>query len=689
MTHSDPESNSSLLSQLEQLRSNLLAAENRYESILDAASDCIITLDVQFQIQSWNREAELSLGWLRDEAIGQDFFQVVVCKIDREKLQHSFQQIALDAATKFEDALVSTRMIEQDTCVLHKQGTQYNVHMKVTLLAKAGPHAYSVVFRQFAGRTPAMETLLRKEAEIRSLVQFTAEGIYVLDLDGHCTFANNACAELLGYHSPSELIGQPMHDLIHHTDGHGKRIPREQCRIYSSFLEGVGVHLEEEILWKKDGSSFPVEVWSTPMLRDDELVGSVVTFIDISLRHSRQLAQMRAHRALEQQVGTRDQQLAQAEDRLAMALTRANIGLWDWNATTNQVYFSPTYKTQLGFPADTDWRDFDAWKSRIHPDDVDAALERVDEYFARKSKDYRSKFRMQCSDGSYRWFLAQGNADFDGDGQPQRVMGVHVDITDQVHSEQELQRLNNALAVSNDALRESNFELQQFAAVASHDLQAPLRAISGFAQYLHDDYLGQLDATADDYINRIVRNAQRMQRLIDDLLAFSQAESRVTSYDTINLDDIFDDAVGLLQSAIQSSRAKVTREDLPTVNADPVQMTQLFQNLVGNGVKYQDGISPSVHVSVKHDDNDWIFAVQDNGIGIDPAHHERVFEIFRRLHTQAVYTGSGLGLALCRRIVTRHGGRIWVESKLDCGSTFYFTIPRFGKEPPNVEAGES
>lgn len=232
-----------------------------------------------------------------------------------------------------------------------------------------------------------------------------------------------------------------------------------------------------------------------------------------------------------------------------------------------------------------------------------------------------------------------------------------------------------ALAKANDALEQSSVQLQQFAYIASHDLQAPLRGIAGFAQFLQQDYGGKLDDTADEYIEQIVLGAQRMQQLINDLLAYSRVESRGRAIAPIELANVFDEVVEVHQTEIEEAGSTVTRGELPTVMGDAAQLSQLFQNLVSNAVKYHAEEAPCVHVSAERNGNSWIFCVRDNGIGIEAKHHERIFEIFRRLHTQEQYPGTGIGLAVCRRIVSRHGGRIWVESELGNGSTFYFTLP--------------
>jgi PAS domain S-box-containing protein len=222
----------------------------------------------------------------------------------------------------------------------------------------------------------------------------------------------------------------------------------------------------------------------------------------------------------------------------------------------------------------------------------------------------------------------------------------------------------------------SNKELEQFAYVASHDLQEPLRMVSSYTQLLAERYKDQLDDKARQYIDYAVDGAVRMQRLINDLLVYSRVHSRGAAPVATDSHAVLGEALANLTAAIGESGALVTNDDLPTVVADPTQLLQLFQNLVGNAIKFRGPAPPRVHVSARDLGHEWIFTVQDNGIGIDPQYASRLFVIFQRLHTRQEYPGTGIGLALCRRVVERHGGRIWFESEPGKGSTFFFTFPK-------------
>jgi PAS domain S-box-containing protein len=254
-------------------------------------------------------------------------------------------------------------------------------------------------------------------------------------------------------------------------------------------------------------------------------------------------------------------------------------------------------------------------------------------------------------------------------GKIEGIVCVAQDITDLKQAEQALKQRAEELA-------RSNKELEQFAYVASHDLQQPLRMITSFTQLLARRYKDKLDSEADEFIRYAVEGGSRMQLLINDLLAYSRVGSRGKPFAPTDCTKLAAEAVANLKLAIEESHAAVTSDGLPTVMADGSQLRQVFQNLLDNAVKFrQKDVPLQVHIFVKRQDSEWVFAIRDNGIGIDPKHFNRLFVIFQRLHTEAEYPGTGIGLAICKKTIERHGGRIWVESQPGQGSTFYFAIP--------------
>ncbi|WP_020681838.1 PAS domain S-box protein [Marinobacterium rhizophilum] len=249
------------------------------------------------------------------------------------------------------------------------------------------------------------------------------------------------------------------------------------------------------------------------------------------------------------------------------------------------------------------------------------------------------------------------------------VLAAIIDLTERQRA------ADAALQRTNEALERSNIELQRFAYVASHDLQTPMRNVASFVELLQSSYTDQLDAQANDWIRRIVQSVKQLQTLVRDLLEYSRVDSQAHPFTRVPGRAVFDAAVTLLESSIRESGAQVSCGELPVLTGDRSQLVQLLINLIGNSLKYRGNEAPKIRIEADRLDAEWRLMVQDNGIGIDPRYHDRIFEIFERLHDQRSHPGSGIGLAVCRRVVHRHGGRIWVESEPGTGSRFYFTIP--------------
>ncbi|HEY9885444.1 MAG TPA: ATP-binding protein, partial [Thermosynechococcaceae cyanobacterium] len=317
-----------------------------------------------------------------------------------------------------------------------------------------------------------------------------------------------------------------------------------------------------------------------------------------------------------------------------------------------------------------------------------------------------------------RWVSATYLPDINQQGAVQGYFALIADITDRKLAEQAILHMNEALEIKveerttalkelNDELVNSNRELEQFAYIASHDLQEPLRAVIGYTQLLMQDYQTHFDASAQQYAEYIVDGGKRMQQLIQDLLHYSRVGTRDLVFAPIDCNVVLDQVLSNLQVAIADRQALVTSDPLPTVTVDKLQLTQLLQNLIGNAIKFCRDDAPRVHISARragegeaqkaqgeqreHEGGDsentqletsphppkttWLFSVHDNGIGIKPRYLERIFEIFKRLHTRTEFPGTGIGLAVCKKIVDRHGGHIWAESQPGNGTTFYFTLP--------------
>jgi PAS domain S-box-containing protein len=307
------------------------------------------------------------------------------------------------------------------------------------------------------------------------------------------------------------------------------------------------------------------------------------------------------------------------------------------------------------------------WMGYVHPDDLRAYCEKFEgAYHARGHFD--TQLRMRRKDGEYRWMKSSGVPRFEPDGTFMGYVGSTIDITD-------LKRAEQKLAETAADLVRSNAELEQFAYVSSHDLQEPLRTISNYVDLLADRLNSRLDGETLQFLRFIQEGSHRALQLIRELLAFASIGAKDEALDETSLDELLDKALENLRSAMQESGAVIRRGTMPVLKVNSFQIVQLFQNLLSNAIKYRGKEPPEIDIRCRRENGQWTFSVSDNGIGIDPQYSEHIFMIFKRLHARSRYPGTGIGLAICKKIVQHHGGSIWVDSHPGRGSTFHFRLP--------------
>ncbi|MBI4563133.1 MAG: PAS domain-containing protein [Planctomycetes bacterium] len=363
-----------------------------------------------------------------------------------------------------------------------------------------------------------------------------------------------------------------------------------------------------------------------------------------------------------------EEAVKRSEARLLEAQELSLVGNWEWDVVKNRVIWSDALMRIYGLTPEMFKGTYEGFLERVHPDDREPVAKMVERSY-RDHTPFSFDHRIVRPDGTVRTLQALGKVVTDADGNVVRLVGTGQDITERKNMEEELIR--------------SNTELERFAYVASHDLQEPLRMVASFVQLLARRYRGTLDEDADEFIRYATEGAVRMQTLIQDLLGYSRLGTPLKALEPTDCGAALNQALGNLKNAIVEYGAIVTFDPLPTLMADPSQIAQLFQNLISNAVKFRGSQPPRVHVSALLKGGEWIFSVRDNGIGIDPKYNERIFMMFQRLHPRDTYPGTGIGLAICKKIVERHRGRIWVESQAGQGATFFFTIPS-GAEAPDA-----
>ncbi|MBP7146415.1 MAG: PAS domain S-box protein [Acidobacteria bacterium] len=564
--------------------------------------------------------------------------------------------IGRDDNELYDDPVLGRAIMENDRRIMDSGQTQT---VEETTPGRDGPRVYlstKTPFRDAGGRVVGIvgqsrDITERKRAEEalresvdkhRSAFANAAIGFAMTDPDGKFVDANPAYCRLTGY-TLDELRDLSLQRLFHSADA------AQNLQLIDGMLRGeIADFVIENRYVRKDGGA----VWvrkSVAVVRTTEGAPRwlVALVEDVTQRK-------RAEEALQE-----------SRNDLDRAQEVGQIGSWRLDVRSNVLRWSDENHRIFGIPKGTPLT-YDTFLGCVHPDD----RQYVDESWSDglKGEPYDIEHRIVV-DGQVKWVRERAYLEWDETGGLLGGFGITQDITERKAAEQELRR-------TTDELRRSNEELRQFGYAASHDLQEPLRMVTSFLRLLEQRYDGQLDAKAREYIRFAVDGAARMSQLISDLLEYNRVERAPRELKPTDTAAALADALANVRAAIADADATVTVDPLPTVKCDRTQLTLLFQNLVGNAVKFR---SPqrrcTVHVGARRTKGEWEFSVRDNGIGIDPRHRDNLFVIFQRLHARESYPGTGIGLAICKKIVERHGGRIWLTSVVGEGTTFCFTLP--------------
>jgi PAS domain S-box-containing protein len=609
----------------------------KYSGLLEAAPDAMVVVNQGGKIVRLNVQAEKQFGYRHDELVGRQVKDIIP--------QGFAERLIADGTRTAAEALAQQIGTGIELYGRRKNGSDFPIEIMLSPLESAEGVLVTAAIRDISLRKDAEKHLAQMEGRYRGLLEAAPDAMVVVNQSGEIVLLNVQAEKQFGYRR-DELVGQKVKNII--PEGFAERLIADGTRTAAEALAqqiGTGIELYGR---RKNGSDFPIEIMLSPLESAD---GILVTAAirDISVRKDA------------------EKHLAQMEGRYRGLLEAAPDAMVVVNQSGEIVLLNVQAEKQFGYRRD------ELVGQKVKNIIPEGFAERLVADALRSAED---ALAQQIGTGIELNGRRKNGSDFpieimlspleSADGT--LVTAAIRDITTRKKAEADLlQKV--------EELNRSNEELGQFAYIASHDLQEPLRMVASYTQLLSRRYKGKLDSDADEFISFAVDGASRMHRMIQDLLAYSRVGTKGKDLLDASSEEALHQALMNLRGAIEDSAALVTHDPLPAVMADEMQLIQLFQNLVGNAIKYQNPGVPRVHVSaVKNGGKKWIFSVQDNGLGIDSQYFEKIFGMFQRLHKREEFAGTGIGLAICKKIVERHGGSISVESQLGHGSTFRFAL---------------
>ncbi len=628
----------SLADKYKRLYNRVSESEEKYRKIIETTSEGVLTTNTSGEFVFMNKRMADMLGYKVEELLGKSIPDIMYDDIKE-------QVVRLRDAIRSQDLHGEFRFRRRDGSLLW---TAYNAS---ALKDNKGEYIGNLAMHtDITDRKQKEEELFKSEERFRTAFEEGVIPMAITSLTGDFIRTNHAFSVLTGY-SEKELHKMNFRQLTHPDDlkanisGFYKLLNRELAsfRMEKRYLRKNG-----EIIW--------VDMSTAPVRNKSGNMEYMVTHIqDINERKKAEA------------------ELETSKEKLEIALESGHIGIWQRNLLNDEVVWDERMEKIFGLLPGSFDKTFRAFEELIHEEDL-PHFRNAMSYSMETGSLMETVFRVKGGDdGNSNYILTKALVNKDEMGSPVSLTGVCFDVTAMKRGAE------NAIVKLNRELLRSNKELESFAYVASHDLQEPLRMISSFTQMLEKRYGDKLDKNAQDYIKYAVDGAKRMYELINGLLAYSRVQSRGKEFTKIRMADVCEKVKQNLGLMITEKNAVITRRKLPVIYADESQMIQLIQNLFENGIKFSRE-RPRIHFESKDNSDSYLFSVKDNGIGIEPEYFDRIFKIFQRLLPREEYEGTGIGLAICRRIVERHDGRIWVESEPGKGSVFYFTIPKTASE---------
>ena len=644
------------------------------DNILEGIAEGFFAIDNDWNFVYCNRVVERIWGIEKQQIIGRNFWDLI------------------DLANAPLILIEFRRAIEEKVKVdFEMYYKPFNIWLDVTAYPNENGLSSIVKIINEEKRAEQLFNLEKQALELNASIDSTADEVVTFLIDGLVEIHPDMICSLLHVRNCALY------------NWYAPYLPKEYCDIVEGFPIGIGqgscgtaAYLKKTIIaediatseyWKNYAelvTGFGLKAcWSMPLLsKEKEVFATFAIYYKTPKKPSpAELNSVEKIRSLLTTIIINkkiEEEILISKERYDIVAMATNDAIWDCDLSTKKVIWNNGITSIFGYKEE-EVENTDMWGwNRVHPDDKRRAIAKAVAHLKKGVRTFSDEFRCICSDGSYRYVQNKVFVMNDAKtGKPIRMIGALQDVTEQKNKEIQLRELNEALSERAEQLATSNTELERFAYIASHDLQEPLRTITSFLQLLKRKYEGQLDETANTYITFAVDGGERMKQLIMDMLEYSRVNTQLKLNEEVDMQHILNDVLFNFSGRIKLSDAMIVSENLPKIYAVKTQMIQLLQNLISNAIKYQKpNVPPYIIVKGEDHETEWEFSVQDNGIGIDEKFFDKIFIIFQRLHSKTQFTGTGIGLAICKKIIEKHKGRIWVTSIVGEGTTFHFTIPK-------------
>lgn len=640
----------------ERLLTSLAVAteRERLRVTLSSIADGVITTDLSGKIESANAVAEALTGRSREDMVGHTLESVfrIAHEDTNEIIEHPLDRVLRDG----EVVNLSDHML------LLSPGRKLPIEYQAAPIRDEKKHVTGaiMVLRDVSERRFVEHLRHESEQRLRSLMDNLGIFVGLLTPDGVLVEANRNALNAANL-QPEDVLGKHFEEAYWWS--YSETLQTQLREAIQRAASGKLVRYDARVRVGED-SFITIDFTLAPMFNDQgEVIYLIPSGVDITERKRSEDDRTRLTLMLDSQ-----------RRRLQTIIENVPGIIWEITVKPDGTaerrdYFNSYAERLLGYSSDETSDPEAFWKRVILPEDFDAATKQLAVLAESETGSSIIPFRVLTREGRVLTLESRNTLQRDEDGKMIGAYGLVMDISERKRSEQALARYARDL-------RRSNEQLEQFAYVASHDLQEPLRMITSYLQLLEARYTEHLDDDAREFIGYAVDGASRMKSLINDLLMYSRVGRGEREFATVSMDAALADARRNLQMMIEENNAEITHDPLPEVYGDAVPLSQLLQNLISNAIKFRSEAPPAIHIGVTQHSDEWMFSVRDNGIGMEPQYLERIFIIFQRLHNKQKYSGTGIGLAISKKVVEHHGGRIWAESAPGQGTTFFFTLPR-------------